>query len=231
MAAGAAWWRAAAWRRAPLKAESYEPTPDCYDVVRAGDVRPRLRPDPHDCMLDIPAAGISPILLESTSLNIPVPLAVALFVGGLFGYAAVNAIEIAVVASNRIRIQAAAEEGSQRAAAVERLKEQQDVFFGLVVILQNVSVFLASTAGTVLAVRWFGSWGYLVSLVAIPLISAEFGEYTPKVIASRAAERIAMLVARAGRDLRPRDAAAHVDACDHPEHVLERGRAAHGVRG
>src|SRR6185437_4612108 len=97
----------------------------------------RLRPEPHDCMLHIPATGISPILLDSTSLNIPVPLAVALFVGGLVGYAAVNAIEIAVVASNRIRIHATAEKGSQRAAAVERLKEQQDVFFGLVVILQN----------------------------------------------------------------------------------------------
>jgi putative hemolysin len=146
-------------------------------------------------MLDIPSAGISPILLESTSLNIPIPLAVALFVGGLIGYAAVNAIEIAIVAANRIRLKTAADQGSARAAAAERLKEKQDVFFGLVVLLQNLSIFLASTAGTVLAVRWFGSWGYLVSLVAIPLISAEFGEYTPKLIASRAADSIALLVA------------------------------------
>jgi putative hemolysin len=146
-------------------------------------------------MLDFPAHGLTPFLLEAGSLSIPLPLAIALFAGGLVGYAAVNAIEIAVVASNRIRIRAAADAGSQRAHAVERLKERQEMFFGLVVILQNVSIFLASTAGTVIGVNWFGNWGYLFSLIAIPLIAAEFGEYTPKVIASRAAERIAMLVA------------------------------------
>ena len=146
-------------------------------------------------MLELPARGLSPILLEAGSLSIPLPLAIALFVGGLIGYAAVNAIEIAVVASSRIRIRAAIDRGSHRAGAVERLKQHQDMFFGLVVILQNVFIFLASTAGTVIGVSWFGNWGYLFSLLAIPLIAAEFGEYTPKVIASRAAERIAMLVA------------------------------------
>ncbi|MHB8685244.1 MAG: hemolysin family protein [Dehalococcoidia bacterium] len=146
-------------------------------------------------MLDIPGPAFTSTLLGTTSLNIPLPLAIALFVGGLVGYAAVNAIEIAVIASNRIRVRAAAEKGSHRAAAILRLKEEQDMFFGLVVILQNVFVFLASTAGTVIGVQQFGTWGYLVSLIAIPLISAEFGEYTPKVIASRAAERIAFAVA------------------------------------
>lgn len=146
-------------------------------------------------MLDIPGPGISPILLETTSLYIPIPLAIALFVGGLAGYATVNAIEIAIVASSRIRLRAAVDHGSHRAAAVDRLKQQQDIFFGLIVLLQNLSIFLASTAGTVLAVRWFGSWGYLVGLIAIPLIAAEFGEYTPKLVASRSADRIALLVA------------------------------------
>lgn len=146
-------------------------------------------------MLELPSHGLTPFLLEAGSLSIPLPLAIALFVGGLIGYAAVNAIEIAVVASSRIRIRAAIDRGSHRAAAVERLKQRQDVFFGLVVILQNVSIFLASTAGTVIGVKWFGNWGFFFSLLAIPLIAAEFGEYTPKVIASRAAERIAIFVA------------------------------------
>jgi len=145
-------------------------------------------------MLDVPRFGFSPALLDTT-LNIPIPLAVALFTGGLIAYAIVNAIEIAVVGSNRLRIRAKAEEGSARAAAVERLKQHQDLFFGLVVIVQNVSIFLASTAGTVLAVAWFGNWGYFFSLLAIPLIAAEFGEYSPKVIASRAPETVAMAVA------------------------------------
>ncbi len=123
------------------------------------------------------------------------PIAIVLFVGGLFGYAFVNAVEIAVVASNRLRVRAAAEEGHRSARALQRLKAAQERYFGVVVILQNVSIFLASTAGTVIAVDMFGSWGYFFSLIAIPLIAAEFGEYTPKVLAARKPERIAFAVA------------------------------------
>jgi putative hemolysin len=122
-------------------------------------------------------------------------LAVVLFIVGLAGYALVNAIEIAVVASNRIKVRAEAESGSRRAQALDELKREQETFFGVIVILQNVCVFLVSTAGTVIAVDLFGDWGFLASLIAIPLISTEFGEYTPKVIASRLAERLAIIVA------------------------------------
>ena len=147
-------------------------------------------------MLETPLPGIPPILLDSSaSLPIPIPLAIILFVGGLLGYAVVNAIEIAVVASSRIRVRSAAEAGHRSARALERLKNAQERYFGVVVIMQNLSIFLASTAGTVIAVDLFGRWGFLFSLVAIPLIAAEFGEYTPKVMAARTPERIAFAVA------------------------------------
>jgi putative hemolysin len=148
-------------------------------------------------MLDpLPDPGVALPLLAETALDFPLPLAITLFVIGLLGYAIVNAIEIAVVASNRIRVRAAAEAGSRRARALERLKNQQDTFFGVVVVWQNVFVFLISTTGAVLATDIFGTrWGFLFGLIAIPLISTEFGEYSPKVIASRSAERIAFLVA------------------------------------
>jgi putative hemolysin len=138
---------------------------------------------------------LAALLAEGASLAIPVPLAVALFVVGLIGYAAVNAIEIAVVASSRLRVRAAAEEGHRSARALERLKAQQERYFAVVVVLQNITIFLVSTAGTVIGVDAFGRWGYLFSLIAIPLISTEFGEYTPKVIGARRAERIAFAVA------------------------------------
>ncbi|MBI5284490.1 MAG: HlyC/CorC family transporter [Chloroflexi bacterium] len=147
-------------------------------------------------MLVIPLPGLSPALLaDAASLSIPMPVALVLFIVGLAGYALVNAVEIAVVASSRIRVRAAAEEGHRSARALERLKAQQERYFGVVVILQNMAVFLASTAGTVIAVDAFGKWGFLFSLVAIPLISTEFGEYTPKVLAARAPERIAYMAA------------------------------------
>ncbi len=147
-------------------------------------------------MLDIPAPAFRPTLLEAgASLDLPIPLAIVLFVGGLAGYAFVNAIEIAVVASSRIRVRAAAEAGSRSARALERLKAAQERYFGAIVIAQNLSIFLASTAGTVIAVDAFGRWGFLFSLVVVPLIATEFGEYTPKVIAARSPERLAMAAA------------------------------------
>lgn len=146
-------------------------------------------------MLDVPDTPFPTTLLAEGSLPVPLPLAIALFIIGLGGYALVNAIEIAVVAANKYKIKALAEEGSRNARALDQLKERQETFFGAIVILQNLAVFLISTAGTVIAVEIFGSWGFFFSLIAIPLISTEFGEYTPKVVASRAAERFALLVA------------------------------------
>src|SRR5687767_3302012 len=127
-------------------------------------------------MLDVPDTHFPATLLAEGSLPVPLPLAIALFIIGLGGYALVNAIEIAVVAANKFKVKALAEEGSRNARALDQLKEAQETFFGAIVILQNVAVFLISTAGTVIAVEIFGSWGFLFSLVAIPLISTEFGE-------------------------------------------------------
>ena len=147
-------------------------------------------------MLDIPSLPAMSLLLAQDALSIPAPIAVALFAAGLAGYALVNAIEIAVVASNRIRVRAAAEAGRRSARALHSLKGEQDTFFGVIVILQNLFVFLIATAGAQLAADALGSrWGYIVGLIAVPLISTEFGEYTPKVVASRAAEPIAYAVA------------------------------------
>ena len=125
-----------------------------------------------------------------------------------------------------------AEEGHASARALDRLKAQQDTFFGVIVILQNVSVFLVSTAGTVVSPSTlFGSWGFSVGLVAIPLISTEFGEYSPKVIASRSAERIAYAVAHPDRVARLADAPADQRARGHPEPLLQRRCHQHGHRG
>lgn len=133
--------------------------------------------------------------LLTITFSIPLALAIALFIVGLFGYALLNAIEISVVASSRPRVRAAAEQGQRSARSLQRLKSRQERYFAVVVIAQNLCIFLASTAGSIIAVHEFGNWGFLFSLIAVPLIAAEFGEYTPKVIAARAPERIAYAVA------------------------------------
>jgi putative hemolysin len=179
-------------------------------------------------MLDFPLPGFNPVLLEGASLNIPFPLAVALFIGGLIGYAVVNAVEIAVVASNRLTVRTRAEEGHRSARALLRLKGEQERYFGVVVIAQNLCVFLASTAGTVVAVDLFGSWGFLVSLIAIPLLSTEFGEYTPKVLAARKPERIA-LAAAVPMELVVRLMSPMISALAVIPNMVSRGAARHTV--
>ncbi|MBI2723644.1 MAG: HlyC/CorC family transporter [Chloroflexi bacterium] len=169
-----------------------------------------------------------PLLAEGASLSIPGPVAVVLFVAGLVGYAAVNAIEIAVVASSRLRVRALAEEGHRSARALERLKNEQERYFGVVVILQNVSIFLASTAGTVVAVDIFGRWGFLFSLIIVPLLAAEFGEYTPKVMAARTPERIA-LTAALPMEVVVRVASPLISALAIIPNLFGRGRATHTV--
>src|SRR5687768_9023846 len=117
-------------------------------------------------MLDpLPDFGVALPLLAETAVDFPLPIAITLFLVGLLGYAIVNAIEIAVVGSNRIRVRAAAEQGSRRAMALDKLKNEQDTFFGVVVVWQNVFVFLISTTGAILATDILGSnWGYVAGL-------------------------------------------------------------------
>ncbi len=84
-------------------------------------------------MLIPPPHLAPPLLAEGVTISLPIPLAIALFVIGLVGYAFVNAVEIAVVASSRIRVRAAAEEGHRAAHALERLKATQERYFAVVV--------------------------------------------------------------------------------------------------
>jgi len=103
-------------------------------------------------MLIPPAHVAAPLLAGGVTLSVPIPLAIALFVVGLLGYALINAIEIAVIASNRLRVRAAAEEGHRAALALERLRATQERYFAVVVVVQNVCVFLASTAGAIVSI-------------------------------------------------------------------------------
>ncbi len=145
-----------------------------------------------------PLGFFSPPLLQDSVLagGLSVPAAIALLVFGIIFYAAVNSIEIAVVAANPIRLRHLAEEGRAGARALERLRADQDRFFAVIVLLQNLSVVLASSMASILALRVAGGAGLIVSTVLTTLVLAVVGEFTPKVLAARASDRLAMLIAR-----------------------------------
>ncbi|MCI0856816.1 MAG: DUF21 domain-containing protein, partial [Chloroflexi bacterium] len=120
----------------------------------------------------------------------------ALLVASVIGYALVNTIEIAVIGANRIRVRHLAEEGSKSAQALERIRERDDLFFAAIVLLQNLFIVVASSLAGLLAVDLAGGWGLVVGTVIVTSAIALFGEVTPKVLAARSADRIALLLAR-----------------------------------
>ena len=144
--------------------------------------------------LHLPLAVQAQEGLAISGLNIP--LIVVILVLGMLAYAVVNVIEIAVIGADRIRIKHLAEEGSKGAQAVERLRSNQDRFFASVVLLQNLFVTVAAAMASVLAVELLGGIGLLFGTLITTLVVALLGDITPKIVAARATDRYALLVAR-----------------------------------
>ncbi|OGO50411.1 MAG: hypothetical protein A2148_01915 [Chloroflexi bacterium RBG_16_68_14] len=125
-----------------------------------------------------------------------VPWSVVLLVVSVIGYALVNGVEIAIVGSSRIRTRHLAEEGRRSAQALQRIRAREDRFFATIVLLQNLFVVVASSMAGLLAVDLAGGWGLIFATVIVTAVIALLGEVTPKVLAARAADRLALLVAR-----------------------------------
>ncbi len=125
-----------------------------------------------------------------------VPWSIVLLVVSVIGYALVNTVEIAVVGASRIRIRHLAEQGRKSAQALERIRARTDRFFAAIVLFQNLFVVVASTMAGLLAVDLAGGWGLVFATIIVTAGIALFGEVTPKVLAARAAEPLALVVAR-----------------------------------
>jgi CBS domain containing-hemolysin-like protein len=132
--------------------------------------------------------------LAISGLN--VHLIVVILVGSLFAYAFTNGIEIAIVAADRIRIRHLADEGSKAAQAVERLRFNRDAFFAAIVFLQNLFATVTAAMASVLSVQLLGGIGLLPGTLITTLVIAVLGDITPKIAATRASERYALLIAR-----------------------------------
>lgn len=120
--------------------------------------------------------------------------------------------EIAVISARQVRIQALAQAGSRRAAALLRLKADPDRFLATVQIGVTMVGTLASAVGGVAAVErlepvlaamplpWVKRWAEPIAVgavvFAIAYLSLVVGELVPKSLALRHAEALALLVAR-----------------------------------
>jgi magnesium and cobalt exporter, CNNM family len=114
----------------------------------------------------------------------------------ILGTAIINSVEIAVISVNRISVHHLADEGSRSAQALERLHQEQEQFFAVVVILQTFLVVLAGVVGGQTAEKASGSiWAIIGATFLTAYITAQFGDLTPKVLGARASESYALAVA------------------------------------
>lgn len=106
-----------------------------------------------------------------------------------------SATETAFSSLNRIRIKNMAENGSRKAALVQKLYEDYDKLLSTILVGNNiVNIALASIA-TVLFVRYFGNTGVSLSTLVTTVVVLIFGEISPKSLAKESPEKFAMFSA------------------------------------
>ena len=104
--------------------------------------------------------------------------------------------ETALMSVNRIRLKHMVEEGIAGAELVEKLTGDPNRLLGTFLIGNNMVNIAASAIATVLATDIFGSRGVGIAIGIITILVLIFGEITPKSIAKKKSEAVALKVAR-----------------------------------
>ncbi len=125
--------------------------------------------------------------------------------------ATASATETALTSVSRHRVRHLADEGSSRARVLQRLHQDPNRMLSTVLVVNTLALILASAASTLLGIRFLPrQWGvlgtFLVDLI-LTLLLLVFSEVTPKTLAIRNAERVALAAAgpvdRVASGLRP----------------------------
>jgi putative hemolysin len=108
--------------------------------------------------------------------------------------------ETAMTSIGRLRIRHLAEEGSRSAAVLQRLHQDPNRFLSTVLVVNTVALIVAGSTATLIGQALLPqSWGLAGDLAvsfALSIALLIFAEVTPKTLAIRNAERIALLAAR-----------------------------------
>ncbi|MBI2884693.1 MAG: DUF21 domain-containing protein, partial [Candidatus Omnitrophica bacterium] len=114
---------------------------------------------------------------------------------GLSAYCSMT--EAAFLAVNKVRLRHLMQRGSPAAKRVYKLLTQLDRLIGTILVTNNLINVGISVLGTVLLVRLLGpEEGPLAAAVAVTIVLLVFGEITPKLFATRHADRVALALGR-----------------------------------
>ena len=103
--------------------------------------------------------------------------------------------EIALVNSDKIKLNARANQGDRGAKKVLDLYKEPDVLLGTTLVGVNIATVALTTLGTILFIRWFDSRGDwladLYAFLALTPILLIFGEIVPKSVYQQKSDAIA----------------------------------------
>lgn len=103
-----------------------------------------------------------------------------------------SASEMAYFSANRLRIENAAESGSQLAKAACRVLNRYDSALSAILIGNNLVNITASSLASVIAIIIGGEEYTALSTVIITVLIIVFGESVPKIVSKRNANRLAL---------------------------------------
>jgi len=123
-------------------------------------------------------------------------LYVVLFVVCLILSAFFSSSETAFISLQKVRIQHLINKKTRGAKLVSRMVEQPEKLLSTILLGNNFVNTAAAALATALAIKFWPEHGVLISTIAVTIILLIFCETTPKTIATRHAEGIALFIAR-----------------------------------
>tara|TARA_B100001029_G_scaffold179739_1_gene190668 strand:+ start:11453 stop:12736 length:1284 start_codon:yes stop_codon:yes gene_type:complete len=133
-----------------------------------------------------------------------VEVLIIIIILALFGSAFISASEASIIAVNRVRIRNLSDQGDKKAEAIEKTLEENEKFFGTLLLFGNLlNVLIATLVGTlIINLVGKGSVKSVIIATAIStIIVVTFGELTPKSISTRIADKWSLLVIKIIRGL------------------------------
>ena len=104
-----------------------------------------------------------------------------------------SSAETALMTSNKLRMRNLAENGDKRAAKVLKVTENTDKMLSAILIGNNIVNLTASSISTTLTLKIFGSKLVGIATGILTFLILVFGEITPKNVASKNAEKMALI--------------------------------------
>ena len=103
-----------------------------------------------------------------------------------------SSAETALMTSNKLKMRNLAENGDKRAAKVLKVTENTDKMLSAILIGNNIVNLTASSISTALTLKIFGSKLVGIATGILTFLILVFGEITPKNVASKNAEKMAL---------------------------------------